>query len=361
MRKVLNYIFIVLFLTVCIIPLIFSNKKAGMISTVENRALAEFPKVFKDDGAINPELKTEFNSWLNDNIGFRDTLMGFNTKIQYTFFNKINSSDVILGKNGWLFYQGEGGISINDYQAKELYTEKQLKKILKNVAELQKWCHDNDMEFVLMLMPNKEHVYSELMPDGIQEVNKKKNIDLVVDYIRENSDIKVVYPKEELLKAKKNYDVYYKYDTHWNDLGAYEGYKALMSALNITPVSFENIEIREYDGGDLANMAMLSGIMETYDENFISYSGTVETLYDDENGNNAYQKYRYNDGHGKIFFMGDSFRDALKPMLSRTFEYSDFVHRDTEIFDEVLKEKLDIFVYQMVERYVSRLENPVLK
>lgn len=361
MRKVLNYIFIVLFLAVCIIPLIFSNKKAGMISKVENRALAEFPEVFNDDGAINPELKTGFNSWLNDNIGFRDTLMGFNTKIQYTLFNKINSSDVILGKNGWLFYQGEGGISINDYQAKTLYTEKQLKKILNNVTELQKWCDDNGMEFVLMLMPNKEHIYREYMPDGIKEVHKEKNIDLVVDYIRENSDIKVVYPKEELLKAKEKYDVYYKYDTHWNNLGAYEGYKALMSALNITPLSFENIEAREYDGGDLANMAMLSEIIEAYDENFISYSGTVEILYDDENGNNAYQKYRYNDGHGKIFFMGDSFRDALKPMLSRTFEYSDFVHRDTEIFNEVLKEKPDIFVYQMVERYVSRLENPVLK
>lgn len=361
MWKVLNYIFIVLFLAVCIIPLIFSNKKAGMISTVENRALAEFPEIFNSDGKINPELKTGFNSWLNDNIGFRDTLMGFNTKIQYTLFSKINSSDVILGKNGWLFYQGEGGISINDYQAKTFYTEKQLKKILKNVTELQKWCDDNGMEFVLMLMPNKEHIYREYMPDGIKEVHKEKNIDLVVDYIRENSDIKVVYPKEELLKAKEKYDVYYKYDTHWNDLGAYEGYKALMSALNITPLSFENIEAREYDGGDLANMAMLSGIIEAYDENFISYSGTVETLYDDENGNNAYQKYRYNDGHGKIFFMGDSFRDALKPMLSRTFEYSDFVHRDTEIFNEVLKEKPDIFVYQMVERYVSRLENPVLK
>lgn len=359
MRKVLNYIFVVLFLAVCIIPLIFSNKKAGMISTVENRALAEFPKVFNDDGAVNPELKTGFNSWLNDNIGFRDTLMSINTKIQYTLFDKINSEKVILGKNEWLFYQGEEGISINDYQAKTLYTEKQLKKILNNVTELQKWCDDNGMEFVLMLMPNKEHIYREYMPDGIEEVHEEKNIDLVVDYIRENSDIKVVYPKEELLKAKEKYGVYFKYDTHWNDLGAYEGYKALMAALNITPVSFENIETREYNDGDLANIAMLSGMTKAYDENFISYSGTVETLYDDKNGNNAYQKYRYNNGHGKIFFMGDSFRDALKPMLSRTFEYADFVHRDTEIFDEVLKEKPDIFVYQMVERYVPRLEKSV--
>ena len=359
MRKVLNYIFVVLFLAVCIIPLIFSNKKAGMISTVENRALAEFPKVFNDDGTVNPELKTGFNNWLNDNIGFRDTLMSLNTKIQYTLFDKINSSNVILGKNGWLFYQGEGGISINDYQAKTLYTEKQLKKILKNVTELQKWCDDNGMEFVLMLMPNKEHIYREYMPEGIEEVHEEKNIDLVVDYIRENSDIKVVYPKEELLKAKEKYDVYYKYDTHWNDLGAYEGYKALMAALNITPLSFENIETKEYDSGDLANMAMLSGLTKAYTESFITYDDDVETLYEDNKGNNTYRKLKYANGQGKIFFMGDSFSDAMRPMISRTFEYSDFVHRDTKIYDEVLKEKPDIFVYEMVERYVPRLEKSV--
>lgn len=359
MRKILNYIFIVLFLAVCIIPLIFSNKKAGMISTVENRALAEFPEVFNSDGKINPELKTGFNSWLNDNIGFRDTLMGFNTKIQYTLFNKINSSDVILGKNGWLFYQGEGGISIHDYQAKTLYTEKQLKKILKNVTELQKWCDDNGMKFVLMLMPNKEHIYREYMPDGIEEVHEEKNIDLVVDYIRENSDIKVVYPKEELLKAKEKYDVYYKYDTHWNDLGAYEGYKCLMKNMDISLLSFNTIEKKMYNGGDLSNMAMLSSLVESYQESFIKYDGEIETLYDDNKGNNAYRKFHFESGNGKIFFMGDSFSDAMRPMISRTFEYSDFVHRDTKMFDEVLKEKPDIFVYEMVERYVPRLEKPV--
>lgn len=330
-----------------------------MISTVENRALAEFPKVFNDDGAVNPELKTGFNSWLNDNIGFRDTLMSLNTKIQYTLFDKINSSDVILGKNGWLFYQGEGGISINDYQAKTLYTEKQLKKILKNVTELQEWCDDNGMEFVLMLIPNKEYVYREYMPDGIEEVHEEKNIDLVVDYIRENSDIKVVYPKEELLKAKEKYGVYYKYDTHWNDLGAYEGYKALMAALNIMPVSFKNIEIAEYREGDLGNMAMLSETIEPYKENFIKYNNEVETLYNDNNANRAYEKYKSVNGRGKLFFMGDSFRTAIKPILARTFEYSDFVHRDTKIYDEVLREKPDVFVYQIVERYVARLEKSV--
>lgn len=361
MRKIINYIFIVLFLCVCVLPVIFSNKKDGMISQVENRELASFPEIFDADGNINTEVKTGFNNWLNDNIGFRDNLMTLNTTFQFTLFDKINSSDVILGKDEWLFYQGEGGISIQDYQAKNLYTEKQLKKFLKNVKELQKWCDDNDMEFVLMLMPNKEHIYREYMPDGIQEIHKKKNIDLVVEYIRENSDIKVVYPKEELLKAKENYDVYYKYDTHWNDLGAYVGYKCLMNALGIDPLSFESIENRMYKEGDLVNMAMLSEMIEPYTENFIEYEGDVETLYNDNNANYAYEKFRSVNGKGKIFFMGDSFRTSLKPMLARTFEYSDFVHRDTKIFDEVLKEKPDVFVYEMVERYVPMLEYSIVE
>lgn len=361
MRKIINYIFITLFLCVCILPVIFSNKKDGIISKVENRELASFPEIFDVDGNINEGIKTEFNNWLNDNIGFRDHLMNFNTTVQFSLFDKINSADVILGKNEWLFYQGEGKISIQDYQSKNLYTEEQLRSILKNVEGLQKWCDNNGMKFILMLIPNKEHIYSEYMPDGIREIHKKKNIDLIVDYIRENSDITVVYPKEELLKAKENYNVYYKYDTHWNDLGAYEGYKCLMNALDIEPLSFENIDNKMYKDGDLANMAMLSELVEPYSENFIDYEGDIETLYNDNNANYAYEKFRSVDGKGKIFFMGDSFRTALKPMIARTFEYSDFVHRDTKIFEEVLKEKPDVFVYEMVERYIPMLKYSIIQ
>lgn len=336
MRKFINYIFIIVFITICILPLVCANKQGGGVSEVENRELAVFPRAFDQEGNFNNNIKEEFNNWLNDNIGFRDTMMRLNTKVQFDLFQKIDSSDVILGKNNWLFYQGENGIAISDYQAAELYTEDELKKILKNVEELQKWSEKNGMEFVLMLIPNKEHIYSDYMPDGIREIHKEKNIDLVVDYIRKNSNVKIVYPKEQLLNKRESQDVFYRYDTHWNDTGAYEGYKCLMDELGIEPLSFNNMKKIKKDDGDLSNMAMLAGMMEAYDEKFISYNGTVETLYDDGNGNNAYQKYRYNSGRGKIFFMGDSFRDALKPMLSRTFEYADFVHRDTEIFNEVL-------------------------
>lgn len=106
-------------------------------------------------------------------------------------------------------------------------------------------------------------------------------------------------------------------------------------------------------------MTMLSNLVEPYQESFIKYDGEIETLYDDNKRNNAYRKFYFESENGKIFFMEDSFSDAMKPMISRTFEYSDFVHRDTKIFDEVLKEKPDIFVYEMVKRYVPRLEKSV--
>ena len=51
-------------------------------------------------------------------------------------------------------------------------------------------------------------------------------VDRLVDYLKENTDIRIVYPKQELLKVKEeNPDIllYRKLDTHWNNVGGYIG------------------------------------------------------------------------------------------------------------------------------------------
>lgn len=73
-------------------------------------------------------------------------------------------------------------------------------------------------------------------------------------------------------------------------------------------------------------MVMLSGLTESYVESFITYDDEVVTLYEDNKGNNTYRKLRCVNGQGNIFFIGDSFSDAMRSMISRIFEYSDFVH-----------------------------------
>ena len=63
-------------------------------------------------------------------------------------------------------------------------------------------------------------------------VSEKDNTDQIVEYLKTNTDIRVVYPYEELMRFKEKYPdepLYYHLDTHWNELGAYIGAKALQA------------------------------------------------------------------------------------------------------------------------------------
>lgn len=356
MKKVIDFIFVGILFVLMTLPLFFINT-TETISSSENRELAKLPTLVKDN-EINKELIGDFNNWLNDNIGFRELMIKtFNISI-YKIFNKTMSEDVIIGKDDWLFYQGEKKIALKNYQNKKNYTEKQLKKILKNVKKLNSWCKQQGVEFILMLIPNKEYVYSEFLPNGIYEINETKNIDLVVNYIREHSDIKVVYPKNELLEMKNQGLVYYKYDTHWNELGGYVGYKALMDTLgNEDVISLENVKkvSKSTSSGDLGKLSMLNNKLPIYSEIHMEFDNEAMLIYDDKAGNNAYQIYENDLKSGSIFVMGDSFRTAMKPYLSRSFNKASFVHRRMNRFDEVKKEKPEVLVYEVVERYIPQL------
>ena len=356
MKKNINIIiFLILFLIISV-PLFGIRGSGGEKSESENRVLASKPSLFLEDSKLNPNLKSEFNAWLNDNIGFRNEMIQLNTDINYKIFDKVSNNDVLVGKENWLFYQGEGKVSISNYQAINHYSENELQTILKNVMELKEWCESNGMEFVLMLIPNKEYIYSEYLPEGIIEVNKKKNIDLVVEYIRSHSDVNVVYPKDALIEGKKTHSVYYKYDTHWNPYGAYIGYSELLKSIGMEPITFNNFKSKKVlnNEGDLSNMAVLNDKLIPYEEFKIKDSS--KCIFDDKQGNLSYQKYTSDDLNGKsIFFMGDSFRMAIKPYLNQSFKYTNYVHRERKDFEEAIQENTDVFVYEIVERYVNTL------
>ena len=61
-------------------------------------------------------------------------------------------------------------------------------------------------------------------------------------YVKENSDINIIYPINELKAAKKYWQIYYKYDTHWNNMGAFVGVQSLYKALDIPMTNPLNVE-----------------------------------------------------------------------------------------------------------------------
>ena len=156
----------------------------------------------------------------------------------------IESKTVLLGKDNWLFYKAkDDGDSIADYKGTNHYSKDKMKSIAKKLTQDEKLLKSKGCELVIFMVPNKESVYSEYMPDTVKRKSKKTRQDLFAKYLQENSKLKVVYPKEELIVAKQAYQTYYKTyyktDTHWTQMGVCIGVQALKEKIdgNFQPLS----------------------------------------------------------------------------------------------------------------------------
>lgn len=264
-------IILILFLCFLIIPNIIYKifYKNFDHTNYENRTLASKP-IFMSTN-IN-EYPKKYEEYFNDYLPFRNELVKLKNLNDIFMFKNIFSRRVLLGKYKWLFTKDanltEKYIGIEEYN----FTEKELEKAKNNLIYFRDELKKKNIDFIFMVCPDKPFIYFKYMPDYIKRKSIKSGTDIFVEYIKNNSDIKVVYPKEELLKYKDKYQLYYKYDTHWNNLGAYIGYSELMKSLNIYVENIDNVNIKSlsanerfnfggiYHYNDMANMLSLSKI-----------------------------------------------------------------------------------------------------
>lgn len=214
-----------------IVPLLCTNFKPNATSTIENRNLANFPSLYDQSGKKNEQWITDFETWFNDNIGFRKNLFSMNSKIQYDIFNNSASSKVVVGDDGWLFLNQSYNMEIatGEYP---YFDEDILEKICQQQILIQKKLAVQGIEYVLILPPSKISIYPEYLKGNFSVT--RTPADMLADYLEEHTDIKIVRIKDALLTEKEKTDnlLYFKTDTHWNAYGCYIGYKEIVDKLN---------------------------------------------------------------------------------------------------------------------------------
>ena len=79
--------------------------------TTENKAMAEAPKLFTEDGSFNTSLIADFEDYFTQHIALRNPLIYADAQIQTNLFQESNVSGVINGTDGWLYYSS----TLNDF------------------------------------------------------------------------------------------------------------------------------------------------------------------------------------------------------------------------------------------------------
>jgi len=155
--------------------------------------------------------------------------------------------------------------TLADYYCTNLIPDGQMKsldRLLRNKMEKIRAAAGKDTKLVYLFAPDGITAYPETAtPEMV--ANRKgtySRLQQFTDHFKDDPDIYVINSAEIILANKDRGKMYYQTDTHWNELGAYHGYYALMTRLAADFPDAAPREIDQYNifqgwesGGDLVS------------------------------------------------------------------------------------------------------------
>lgn len=326
----------------------------------ENRKLAPFPKIGLSPATL-AQFPADFKRYLEDNFGFRNTLVRWHAILKVRLLGVSSSQQVVLGKQGWLYYADHG--VIDDYRCTDPFTQEELDRWLRTIEARRQWLEERGIRFVMVIAPNKHTIYPEYLPDSINRVGNESRIDQLIDYVRKHSKMTLVDVRPALRQAKPRHRLYHRTDTHWNEIGGLIAQNQIAQAMApwfdaIRPLSFDEYDIITLDQPGLDLTGMLGGISDLFREKeglyLVPHPPRKPFIPVGERDHPKIVTERSNPQLPRGIIFCDSFTEALMPFLSEQFQRLVYVRRenfDTKLIEE---EQPDVVIHQILERLFMR-------
>lgn len=307
------------------------------------------------------EPDTNFGGQENNNASDVDT------PVTQPYFPAREMNGTIFGRDDWMFCNYDN--SIGYYCGSNLMTEQQMKDRLSLMQRLQQICDNRGVKLEFMIAPNKEQVYSEFMPTYTIE-NSYKKVPRFVDYVKQNSSVKIIYPIDELRAAKETMSTYYKYDTHWNHYGSFIATQALYKDMGLDYVSPDSVSYSE--GSCIWGLVITAGLSwKDYERDYdhiadykpeielFNTDGVIDHIHTEKSA--VYRTDSTAQNNSNFVMVGDSFRLYMMPYIERDFSHVSIAHRDNihDIEDDI--RQADILVIECVERLDDSLNGTMLE
>lgn len=364
MKRMLDVIFIIIVALMLGLPYLFADRSQQGVSAQENRNLSPAASLFKD-GKFNFGYPKEYEAWFADHLGFRTEMINYNGWMDYYLFDKFpDSSDIKLGRDGALNYATPAIVS--DYARTNLRSAETVAQIGEAYQKISDWTKERGTQFYLVQCVDKHTIYPEQFLDGVNQFGEVSKTDQVMTYLKEHTDVRVLYMKEVMSKAKDDgYEVYSYWSdpTHWTQRGAFIGYTEIMSMLNkynddrLSTLTEADYAITTTDMGSIYYDRVHR---EDMLENFAIQSPNASKEADLSGVEGMIADYRHSiwkNSHAgndlKLMIMGDSYVnsfiiDDLAESFAETWMvWGDYTGRYAEVVEAY---QPDIVIYECAER-----------
>ena len=313
-----------------------------------------------------------YNLFYNDRFPFRTKLISYYAGvISLKLFHRSPYPDKVeLGKEGWMYFVSEGAL----HKGQFTLSDDQIGQIVAEIHKRAVYYHDKGIKFYMAIPPVKQEIYPEYLPRKYYKLPGKNVTEKIIDLISKDTLVNFVDMKSALLKAKKFGRLYYKTDNHWNALGGYYGYRAVMDRMKQDFPSLHPLETSDFKmqtkvvkGKNMAeNMNITDYVQE---EDLIPHMKIERAKEGKRKGYKPRPTFPYpqefeivrevkNSGIPIVVIVRDSYFYGMMPYIIENFRktvilYDTFVYG---IFDDAIRiEKPDLVFYMIYEPHVPNL------
>ncbi|MEO8536208.1 MAG: hypothetical protein ABI533_01685 [Betaproteobacteria bacterium] len=328
----------------------------------ENRTMAPWP-------ALSPlgAWPAAFEQAFADRFGARARLLQLHNRVQVRAFGVPASPNVVIGRDGWLYFLGEDGTAFDRYYRGTLpVPDAELTAVVAEFRRRAAFLAGEGIAYVVTVAPDKSTIYDEHLPRWATRVVSRTPLDRLVDEIHADGSLRFVDLRAPLRDAKTREHVYFATDSHWNLLGAAVAYRALMREVSDALPSLRGRTVTAalppyVPGVDVysGDLARLTGDPASFSEPDLAPLGKVLAAphsrcaqrIDDAGRNDGFEWYACDrTGLPRAVVYRDSMAIPLIPLLSENFSRAAYVssHRLDPAF--VRRERPDIVIDELVER-----------
>ncbi|MEJ0056479.1 MAG: hypothetical protein WDN75_12995 [Bacteroidota bacterium] len=370
--RFLNVIMVTSFLIIIFFPLLDEGFGLHLDKSenTEKRILASRPNFSLESIEVFP---SRYENYYNDNFSFRNSLVRLNSGITSKAYDLSAIPDVLIGKEGWLYYISKSqGNSREDYMGRLRVENFTLDSIKKKLERRSNYLNSRGIKFLVAVAPDKHSVYPDFIPSNVGKKGKfQTRLNQITNYLKANSSVQILDLRDALVDSRKTEPLptFKKTDTHWNYLGGFIAYQRIMEALNMVPKSKTDFKWDQQGPGEGLDLAGMLGASEEFKElNEVTFT----PLFKNDLVVNEIKEYEkpllgkvlrvFNNDQSlpKLLMFHDSFGGAILPFLPHHFRESVFVTESavfvTDLYSTAVieKEKPDVVIMEMVERYADQ-------
>nr|WP_294859461.1 hypothetical protein [uncultured Fluviicola sp.] len=374
MNQLLNYIVVVIFGVILILPVVNDNLHIFQFERkTENRKFSDSLSI-----SINKldNFPKDFENYLSDNFAFRTPLITLSKEMKFRYFKiSPDKNEIIIGKKNRCFIAND---HLRIYEGDITFDKGWLDTIETEWTRRKNYLDSLGIPVHLIIAPIAHEIYPEELPSNILKRKGDDPITLVTKRLNKRYPHLVFNPIPILLANKAKEKLYYELDNHWTENGGFLVSRSLLQEikrndypnLDLSPLDDFKWKKTNRDFGHFVNVLAVEDLHESI-LLIDKYPRGVEELpvlplnFHKEGVSVADQQAHFRNKNCKnklrVLVIRDSFGGALMPAFKACFGESLFIFDSWkyQLNKSIIENyKPDLIIFVTYEEKLKTYSNP---